>query len=62
MLEIIADVGDDKQIVGRQDSAQAQRQLGPTDAARQGDDKIPNSSKQILILGTKDAGCRRLRR
>ena len=59
MLEIIADIGDDKQIIGLNDPAQAQCKLGAADASRQRDHKIPNSSKQILICGTKEAGRRR---
>ena len=62
MLEIIADIGDDEQIVRLQDPAEAERELGPADASRQGDHKIPNSSKQILVWGTNDAGRRRFRR
>ena len=33
MLEIIADIGDDKQIVRRHDPAEAQRELGAPDAS-----------------------------
>ena len=33
MLEIIADIGDDEQIVRRQDPAEAQRELGAPDAS-----------------------------
>jgi hypothetical protein len=33
MLEIITDVGHDKQIVRRQDPAEAQRELGAPDAS-----------------------------
>jgi hypothetical protein len=34
MLEIIADIGDDDKIVRLQDSAEAERELGPPDASR----------------------------
>ena len=33
MLEIIADIGHDKQIVGRHDPAEAQRELRAADAS-----------------------------
>ena len=33
MLEIIADIGHDEQIVRRQDPAEAQRELGAPDAS-----------------------------
>src|SRR5918995_4854459 len=39
MLEVVAGVGDDEKLVGRQDTAQAQGQLGPADTAGQGDDQ-----------------------
>ena len=45
MLEIVAGVGDDQQIVRRQHAAQAQRQLGAADAAGQRNDRP-------LLIGT----------
>ena len=39
MLEIVAGVGHDKQVAGRQHAAEAKRQLGAADPARQRHDK-----------------------
>ena len=39
MLEVVAGVGDDQKLVGRQHAAQAKRQLGAADTAGQGDDQ-----------------------
>src|ERR1700756_4704054 len=39
MLEIVAGVGDHEQLVGRQDAAQTERQLGAADPAGQRHDK-----------------------
>src|SRR5271168_4386777 len=61
MLEIIADVGDDKQIVRLQDPAQAERELGPPDAPGQRDHQIPthrnrSSFGERTMLAAVDAG------
>ena len=61
MLEIVADIGDDEQIVRRQDPAQAQRELGAADAARQRDHEIPahrnrSSFGERTMLAAVDSG------
>src|SRR6516162_11433526 len=61
MLEIIADIGHDEQIVPRHDPAQAQRELGAANASRYGNHKIPthrnrSSFEERMMLAAVDPG------
>src|SRR3984885_5733136 len=51
MLKIIADIGDDEQILRLDDPAQAQRELGATDAAGERDNKIPTHRNRSSFEG-----------
>ena len=62
MLEIVADIGDDKKIVRLDDPAQTKRELGAADAARERHHKTPAHRKRSSFAGTNEAGRRRLRR
>src|ERR1700722_8435546 len=51
MLEIIADIGDDDEILRLRDPAQAQRELGAADAAGERDHKIPTHRNRSSFEG-----------
>src|SRR5579871_664044 len=55
MLEIIANIGDDDEIFGLDDPAQAQRELGAADAAGERDDKIPTHRNRSSLEGRMTA-------
>src|SRR5580692_508218 len=51
MLEIIANIGDDEQVVRLDDPAEAQRELGATDAAGERHHKIPTHRNRSSFEG-----------